>query len=204
LFRQLRPSRLRYFHSHYRNHISLTRPRDSSASRPQLHPFLKCIHRYVIREKTLFFLSKHFCYRRSRQGREVLRCKPSSQDNNGWKRFRFDKEKPQKLLANALEEQQQSGYFHTLPETCRQPQTWRESCELMINRPLRLGLWKVIVGEATPAGRCRTGGCGNGMSRPRTVGRSKCGFGGCRCTTITGVFRCMQKGLHPGSAFTTT
>ena len=132
MFRQLRPSRLRYFHSHYRNHISLTRPRDSSASRPQLHPFLKCIHRYVIREKTLFFLSKRFCYRRSRQGREVLRCKPHSQDNNGWKRFRFDKEKPQKLLANALEEQQQSGYFHTLPETCRQPQTWRESCELMV------------------------------------------------------------------------
>jgi hypothetical protein len=24
------------------------------------------------------------------------------------------------------------GIFHTLPETCRQPQTWRESCELMI------------------------------------------------------------------------
>jgi tagatose-6-phosphate ketose/aldose isomerase len=36
------------------------------------------------------------------------------------------------LLAKALEEQQQSGYFHTLPEICRQPQTWRETCELMI------------------------------------------------------------------------
>jgi len=36
------------------------------------------------------------------------------------------------LLAKTLEEQQQSGYFHTLPEICRQPQTWRETCELMI------------------------------------------------------------------------
>jgi len=36
------------------------------------------------------------------------------------------------LLAKALEEQQQSGYFHTLPEICRQPQTWRDTCELMI------------------------------------------------------------------------
>lgn len=36
------------------------------------------------------------------------------------------------LLAKALEEQRQSGYFHTLPEICRQPQTWRETCELMI------------------------------------------------------------------------
>ena len=36
------------------------------------------------------------------------------------------------MLAKALEEQQQSGYFHTLPEICRQPQTWRETCELMI------------------------------------------------------------------------
>jgi tagatose-6-phosphate ketose/aldose isomerase len=36
------------------------------------------------------------------------------------------------LLAKALEERQQLGYFHTLPEICRQPQTWRETCELMI------------------------------------------------------------------------
>lgn len=36
------------------------------------------------------------------------------------------------LLTKALEEQQQSGYFHTLPEICRQPQTWRETCELML------------------------------------------------------------------------
>jgi len=41
---------------------------------------------------SLLFLSKRFCYRRSRKGREALRCKPHSQDNNGWKLFRFDKE----------------------------------------------------------------------------------------------------------------
>jgi len=34
-------------------------------------------------------------------------------------------------LAKALEEQQQSGHFPS-PEICRQPQTWRETCELMI------------------------------------------------------------------------
>jgi tagatose-6-phosphate ketose/aldose isomerase len=37
------------------------------------------------------------------------------------------------LLAKSPEEQQRSGYFHTLPEICRQPQTWRETCELMIS-----------------------------------------------------------------------
>src|SRR5208283_360476 len=47
----------------------------------------------------LLFLSKSFCYRRSRKGREVLRCKPHSQDNNGWKRFRFDKEEPESCSA---------------------------------------------------------------------------------------------------------
>jgi tagatose-6-phosphate ketose/aldose isomerase len=36
------------------------------------------------------------------------------------------------LFAKTPEEQQQSGYLHTLPEICRQPQTWRETCELMI------------------------------------------------------------------------
>jgi|SRR5208337_2080105 len=36
------------------------------------------------------------------------------------------------LLSKTPEEQQQSGYFHTLSEICRQPQTWRETCELMI------------------------------------------------------------------------
>jgi hypothetical protein len=43
-------------------------------------------------------------------------------------------------------------------------------------------------GRGDPDGRCRTGGCGGRMSRPETVGRSKCGFGGCRCSTIAGVF----------------
>ena len=37
------------------------------------------------------------------------------------------------LLSKTPEEQKQSGYFHTLAEICRQPQTWRETCELMIN-----------------------------------------------------------------------
>ena len=36
------------------------------------------------------------------------------------------------LFAKTPEEQKQSGYFHTLAEICRQPQTWRETCELMI------------------------------------------------------------------------
>jgi len=36
------------------------------------------------------------------------------------------------LLSKTTEEQQRSGYFHTLPEICRQPQTWRETCEQMI------------------------------------------------------------------------
>jgi tagatose-6-phosphate ketose/aldose isomerase len=35
------------------------------------------------------------------------------------------------LFAKTPEQQQQSGYFHTLSEICRQPQTWRETCELM-------------------------------------------------------------------------
>jgi len=43
-------------------------------------------------------------------------------------------------------------------------------------------------GRSDPDGRCRTGGCGGRMSRPQTVGRSKCGFGGCRCSTIAGFF----------------
>lgn len=38
----------------------------------------------------------------------------------------------EELLAKTPGEQRQSGYFHTLPEICRQPQTWRETCELMI------------------------------------------------------------------------
>lgn len=66
------------------------------------------------------------------------------------------------LLAKTLEEQQQSGYFHTLPEICRQPQTWRETCELMIkstaavNASLRGAKSIVFTGSGSSeyAGEC--------------------------------------------------
>ncbi len=37
------------------------------------------------------------------------------------------------LLSKSPEEQKKLGYFHTLREICRQPQTWRETCELVVN-----------------------------------------------------------------------
>jgi len=37
----------------------------------------------------------------------------------------------QELLNKPAEEQKERGYFHTLREICRQPQTWRETCELV-------------------------------------------------------------------------
>src|SRR5579871_1526614 len=37
----------------------------------------------------------------------------------------------QELLNKTPEEQKERGYFHTLREICRQPQTWRETCELI-------------------------------------------------------------------------
>jgi D-galactosamine 6-phosphate deaminase/isomerase len=37
----------------------------------------------------------------------------------------------QELLNKAPEAQKERGYFHTLREICRQPQTWRETCELI-------------------------------------------------------------------------
>jgi len=36
------------------------------------------------------------------------------------------------LFSRAPKQQQELGYSHTLPEICRQPQTWRDTCELMI------------------------------------------------------------------------
>jgi D-galactosamine 6-phosphate deaminase/isomerase len=36
------------------------------------------------------------------------------------------------LLSKSAEEQKKLGYFHTLREICRQPQTWRETCELVV------------------------------------------------------------------------
>ena len=36
------------------------------------------------------------------------------------------------LLSKPAEEQKKLGYFHTLREICRQPQTWRETCELVV------------------------------------------------------------------------
>ncbi len=64
-----------------------------------LLPFWPDSHERKYKLRTAYhvflFLSKRFCYRRSRKEREVLRCKPHPQDNNGWKRFRFDKEEPE-------------------------------------------------------------------------------------------------------------
>lgn len=39
----------------------------------------------------------------------------------------------QELLSKPTEEQKKLGYFHTLREICRQPQTWRQTCELVVN-----------------------------------------------------------------------
>ena len=66
------------------------------------------------------------------------------------------------LFAKTPEQQQQSGYFHTLPEICRQPQTWRETCELMIqstaavNASLRGAKSLIITGSGSSeyAGDC--------------------------------------------------
>lgn len=69
------------------------------------------------------------------------------------------------LIAKTPEQQQQSGYFHTLPEICLQPQTWRETCELMIksaavvNASLR-GIKSLIFtgsGSSEYAGDCVCG-----------------------------------------------
>src|SRR6185312_16209659 len=38
----------------------------------------------------------------------------------------------QELLNKPPQEQKERGYFHTLREICRQPQTWRETCELVV------------------------------------------------------------------------
>ena len=38
----------------------------------------------------------------------------------------------EELLRKPAEEQKKLGYFHTLREICRQPQTWRETCELVV------------------------------------------------------------------------
>ena len=38
----------------------------------------------------------------------------------------------EKLLSKPADEQKKLGYFHTLREICRQPQTWRETCELVV------------------------------------------------------------------------
>lgn len=38
----------------------------------------------------------------------------------------------EELLSKPAEEQKKLGYFHTLREICRQPQTWRETCELVV------------------------------------------------------------------------
>jgi tagatose-6-phosphate ketose/aldose isomerase len=66
------------------------------------------------------------------------------------------------LLARPPEEQRQAGYFHTLPEICRQPQTWRETCELMIKSAATvnacLGAAKSLIftgsGSSEYAGDC--------------------------------------------------
>ena len=41
-------------------------------------------------------------------------------------------EQIRELLKKSAEEQKKLGYFHTLREICRQPQTWRETCELVV------------------------------------------------------------------------
>jgi hypothetical protein len=139
------------------------------------------------------------------------------------------------LLAKAVEEQQQSGYFYALPEICRQPQTWRETCELTrapawtdklhrqqqprvvcfissdqtrqgyetdLVRELsrkRLGLRKMIVGEAIPTD----------VTGPEDVVVEYRGLkqsGDRNAVLVDAVvaqslafFRCMQDGLHPDS-----
>lgn len=42
-------------------------------------------------------------------------------------------ERLRELLARTPEQQQNIGYFHTLAEICRQPETWRETCDFMVD-----------------------------------------------------------------------
>ena len=78
-------------------------------------------------------LSICFCYLRLRAEEDDRRWKPWLQGRIGWTRLQAVRNRSEELLSKPAEEQKKLGYFHTLREICRQPQTWRETCELVVN-----------------------------------------------------------------------